>query len=135
IRGMGAGVLTAALLALTPSLADPLPPVYHPQRLETIQASITVVGTVATTPRGQHDGDVTFELWTGSVFYHAEITCVHPPSLRAAKGACAGYPKRVPIPPRGERGRGTGPVVRDLGHDEQAPEPEIPPVVTPPVPR
>jgi hypothetical protein len=122
--------LTMLFAAPTPSIADTLPPVYHPQRLQTIQRSITVTGTVITTPRRAPDGDVTFEVRAGSNQYHAEITCVFPPSFAAARAACAGYTNRIPIPRRGDRVRITGPLVRDLRHDEQTHELEIHPVVT-----
>jgi hypothetical protein len=115
-------------LALAPAVADPLPPVYHPQRLQTIQPSITVVGTVTTTPTRQRDGDVTFEVQSGSQRYHAEIVCVNRPTFAAARMACAGYTNRIPIPRRGDRVRITGPLVRDLRHDSPYSELEIHPV-------
>jgi hypothetical protein len=115
-------------LALAPSAAGPLPPVYHPQRLQTIQPSITVVGTVTTTPTRQRDGDVTFEVESGSQRYHAEIVCVYRPTFAAARAACSGYTNRIPIPHRGDRVRITGPLVRDLKHDSPYSELEIHPV-------
>ena len=117
-----------ALSLGAPSVADPLPPVYHPHRLQTVQPSITVIGTVITTPAHQQDGDMTFEVQSGSQTYHAEIVCVFPPTFAAARAACINYTNRIPIPHRGNRVRITGPLVRDPRHDEQFHELEIHPV-------
>jgi hypothetical protein len=86
-----------AMLGWAPSvIADTLPPVYHPQRLQTVRASITVIGSVTTTPTRQNDGDVTFEVQSDSQGYHAEIVCVFPPALplreRPARATQTGSP-------------------------------------------
>jgi len=116
------------LVAAASIIPDTLPPVYHPRRLQTVQPSITVVGIVTTTPARQRDGDVTFEVQSDSQRYHAEIVCVYPPTFPAARAACAGYTNRIAIPHRGDRVRITGPLVRDLRHDELFHELEIHPV-------
>jgi hypothetical protein len=116
------------LVAAPSTIPDTLPPVHHPQRLQSVQPSITVVGTITTTPTRQRDGDVTFEVQSGSQGYHAEIVCVYPPTFAAARVACAGYTNRIAIPHRGDRVRITGPLMRDLRHDESFHELEIHPV-------
>ncbi len=127
--GLVSGMAVYWPLVAAPSIVpDTLPPVYHPQRLQTVQPSITVVGTITTIPARQRDGDATFEVQSGSQRYHAEIVCVYPPTFAAARVACAGYTNRIGIPHRGDRVRITGPLVRDLRHDESFHELEIHPV-------
>ena len=127
--GLVTGMTVYRPLVAAPGIVpEILPPVYHPQRLQTVQPSITVVGTITTAPARQHDGDVTFAVQSGSQRYHAEIVCVYPPTFSAARAACAGYTNRIAIPHRGDRVRITGPLVRDLQHDESFHELEIHPV-------
>ncbi len=127
--GLVTGMAVYRPLVAAPGIVpDTLPPVYHSQRLQSVQPSITVVGTITMTPARQRDGDVTFEVQSGSQRYHAEIVCVYPPTFAAARVACAGYTNRIAIPHRGDRVRITGPLVRDLRHDESFHELEIHPV-------
>ena len=77
------------------------------------------------------EGMVTFfrlEVQAESERYHAEIVCLYPPTFAADRAACAGYTSRIAIPHRGDRVRITGPLVRDLRHDESFRELEIHPV-------
>jgi hypothetical protein len=117
--------------AQPPMPGAPLPPVYHPQRLEVIQPMVTREGIVENTPVHQGDGDLTFKLLSIPIneVLHVEITCVFPPEFPAAREACAGYTNHVRIPHAGEYIRVTGPLVRDLVHDAQYHELEIHPAV------
>jgi hypothetical protein len=110
----------------------PMPPVYHPQRLEVVKPMVTETGTVLTDPVRQADGDATFEFQVQgtSTVRHVEITCVFPPEFEAARQACHGYHNHVLIPHAGDHVRITGPLVRDLVHDAEFPNLEIHPVVT-----
>ena len=118
--------------AQPPMPGAPLPPVYHPQRLEVIQPMVTREGIVEATPVHQRDGDLTFELLSIPIneVLHVEITCVFPPEFLAAREACAGYTNHIRIPHTGEYIRVSGPLVRDLVHDGQYHELEIHPAVT-----
>ena len=112
--------------------SGPLPPVYHPSRLQVVQPMVAREGIVATTPVHERDGDLTFDLEDRShaARYHVEIVCVFYPQFEAAREACSGYTNHVLIPHRGDWIRVTGPLVRDLVHDAQYHELEIHPAVT-----
>ena len=124
---IGAAFLLPGWLASNPTQVSE-PPVYHPERLMVIKSSIVVEGVVASQPTRQSDGDATFELRAGTEQYHAEIVCVYPPAFKAAQDACRGYQNHIPIPRASAHVRVTGPLVRDLRHDEQFHELEIHPV-------
>lgn len=127
MRAAVALLLTTVLVSSASASADQLPPVYQPQRLQTIKLSITVVGTVWIRPTRQRDGDVTFKLVSGDQRYHVVIVCVNP-RAEAARAACDGYVNKIPIPRRGDHVRITGPLVRDLTHASPHSELEIHPV-------
>ena len=129
-------IMLAVVGLIAPYVAQgqntPMPPVYHPQRLEVVKPMVTETGTVLTDPVQQADGDATFEFQVHgtSTVRHVEITCVFPPEFEAARQACHGYHNHVVIPHAGDHVRIIGPLVRDLVHDAEFPNLEIHPVVT-----
>jgi hypothetical protein len=93
---------------------------------------VTRDGLVIEAPVHQADGDATFEFQvqgTGEEL-HVEITCVYAPRFDPARTACAGYHNHLLIPREGDHIRVTGPLVRDLVHNDQFHELEIHPAVT-----
>ena len=110
----------------------PMPPVYHPSRLQVVRPMVTEEGTVLTDPVHQADGDATFEFQVQGTGMerHVEIVCVYPPEFEAARQACHGYHNHVLIPHAGDHVRITGPLVQDLVHDAEFPNLEIHPAVT-----
>ena len=77
------------------------------------------------------DGDATFEFQVQgtSMERHVEIVWVYPPEFEAARQPYHGYHSHVLIPHAGDHVRITGPLVRDLAHDAEVPNPEIHPAM------
>ena len=131
-----AAIMLAAVGLIAPHIVQgqntPMPPVYHPSRLQVVQPMVTEEGTVLTNPVHQADGDATFEfqIQDTDTVRHVEVTCVYAPEFEAAREACRGYHNHVLIPHAGDHVRVTGPLVRDLVYDVEFPNLEIHPVVS-----
>jgi hypothetical protein len=102
--------------------------VYHPSRLEVIDACKVVEGQIVSV-RKEPDGDIHLRLRVGdrSLLNDAnfsgqdgtlvlEIICAGPVTQRDAEATCLGFQQNIIIPERNEQVRVTGAFVRDREH-------------------